>query len=56
MDMSTYSKITELGNNCYSYHYFLPDDTKVEKTTFMALCSGFNGEQYVETEIWLPPQ
>ena len=56
MDMSTYSKITELGNNCYSYHYFLPDDTKVEKTEFMALCSGFNGEEYVETEIWLTPQ
>ncbi|MBR5216760.1 MAG: hypothetical protein IKV68_00210 [Oscillospiraceae bacterium] len=56
MDMMTYDYVTDLGNDYYSYHYFLPKDTVVGETDFMALCSGYNGEEYVETEIWLTPQ
>ena len=56
MDMMTYDYVTDLGNDYYSYHYFLPKDTVVGETDFMALCCGYNGEEYVETEIWLTPQ
>ena len=56
MDMMTYDYVTDLGSNNYSYHYFLPEDTVVEETEFMALCCGYEGDTYIETEIWLTPQ
>lgn len=56
MDMMTYDYVMDLGSNNYSYHYFLPEDTVVEETEFMALCCGYEGDTYIETEIWLTPQ
>ena len=53
MDMTTYDYVTDLGNDYYSYHYFLPEDTVVGETDFMALCCGYEGDTYIETEIWL---